>query len=92
MMRRTGKLYSLTLVSSGLTILASLLVIRWNEHSSAFHMWFDIVPQAFGMASVITTTLIVRGALFQMCAFVLRKPVGNDSWRLQGGYGDSDGQ
>ncbi len=60
MMRRTGKLYTLTLVSSGLTILAAVMVVFWNENSSAFHLWFDLVPQAFGMSSVITTTLIVR--------------------------------
>ncbi|KAF8916857.1 vacuolar amino acid permease [Mucidula mucida] len=58
MMRRTGKLYTLTLVSSGLTILAAVMVVFWNENSSAFHLWFDLVPQAFGMSSVITTTLI----------------------------------
>jgi hypothetical protein len=58
-MRRTGKLYTLTLVSSLLTILASVLVVLWNENSSAFHLWGDIIPHGFGMASLITTTLIV---------------------------------
>lgn len=59
-MRRTGKLHSLTLISCGLTVIAAVLVAFWNENSSWVHMWFDIVPQGFGMASVITTTLIVR--------------------------------
>lgn len=57
-MRHTGKLYSLTLVSCGLTVVAATMVAFWNENSSWIHLWFDIVPQGLGMASVITTTLI----------------------------------
>ncbi|KAF9469059.1 vacuolar amino acid permease [Collybia nuda] len=57
-MRRTGKLYTLTLVSSLLTIIASLLVTFWDENSSALHLWLDLIPQGFGMASFITSTLI----------------------------------
>jgi len=57
-MRKTGKLYTLTLVSSGLTILASLLVSLWSESSSPLHLWLDLIPQGFGMASLITSTLI----------------------------------
>ncbi|KAK0468038.1 vacuolar amino acid permease [Desarmillaria tabescens] len=57
-MRRTGKLYTLTLASSALTIVASVLVLFWNDSSSTFHLWLDIVPQGFGMASLITSTLI----------------------------------
>lgn len=59
-MRRTGKLYALTLVSSAMTIFASLLACFWNENSSALHLWVDLIPQGFGMASFITSTLIVR--------------------------------
>jgi hypothetical protein len=58
-MRRTGKLYTLTLASSLLTILASILVVFWNDNSSTLHLWGDIIPQGFGMASLITSTLIV---------------------------------
>ncbi|KAG6833744.1 hypothetical protein H0H87_001176 [Tephrocybe sp. NHM501043] len=57
-MRRTGKLYGLTLASSGLTVLASILIVLWNENSSPFHLYLDLVPQGFGMASFITSTLI----------------------------------
>ncbi|KAH9482854.1 Multidrug resistance protein fnx1 [Psilocybe cubensis] len=57
-MRRTGKLYTLTLVSSFMTIVASTLASCWNENSSAFHLWIDLIPQGFGMASFITSTLI----------------------------------
>lgn len=59
-MRRTGKLYSLTLCSCLLTVVAAALVARWNEHSPAWHLWLDVAPQGFGMAAVITSTLIVR--------------------------------
>ncbi|KAL1946941.1 hypothetical protein VTO73DRAFT_15045 [Trametes versicolor] len=57
-MRRTGKLYSLTLCSCLLTVVAAALVARWNEHSPAWHLWLDVAPQGFGMAAVITSTLI----------------------------------
>ncbi|KIK65443.1 hypothetical protein GYMLUDRAFT_70555 [Collybiopsis luxurians FD-317 M1] len=58
MMRRTGKLYRLTLCSGFMCILASMSVILWNQSTSSIHLWIDIVPQGFGMASLITTTLI----------------------------------
>ncbi|KZP24647.1 vacuolar amino acid permease [Athelia psychrophila] len=58
MMRRTGKLYTLTLVSSLMAVMASILLIFWNADSAPIHLWIDIVPQGFGMASFITTTLI----------------------------------
>ncbi|KAF9484004.1 vacuolar amino acid permease [Pholiota conissans] len=58
LMRRTGKLYTLTLVSCGMSILASILAALWNENSSTFHLWVDLIPQGFGMASFITSTLI----------------------------------
>ncbi|KAN0097740.1 Major facilitator superfamily domain containing protein [Tylopilus felleus] len=57
-MRKTGKLYSLTLASAVLCIIASVLVASWNDNTSTLHLWLDIVPQGFGMASLITTTLI----------------------------------
>jgi len=59
MMRRTGKLYTLTMVSSLLTVLASFLLILWSKNSSPIHLWVDIVPQSFGLASLVTCTLIV---------------------------------
>ncbi|KAG1753863.1 vacuolar amino acid permease [Suillus paluster] len=58
MMRRTGKLYHLTLASAALTILASILAALWNDNTSKYHLWLDIIPQGFGMASLITSTLI----------------------------------
>ncbi|CAA7259524.1 unnamed protein product [Cyclocybe aegerita] len=57
-MRRTGKLYNLTVVSSVMTVLASILASRWSEGTPAFYLWADLIPQGFGMASFITTTLI----------------------------------
>lgn len=62
-MRRTGKLYHLTLVSALLSIIAGILITCWNENSSTLHLWLDLIPQGFGMASLITTTLIVRHTL-----------------------------
>lgn len=63
-MRRTGKLYGLTLGSCGLTIFASILIVLWDEKSSTWHLYLDLVPQGFGMASFITSTLIVSIDLF----------------------------
>lgn len=61
-MRKTGRLYTLTLMSSLLSILASILVTFWNANTSAFHLWVDLIPQGFGMASFITSTLIAMMA------------------------------
>ncbi|TDL29278.1 vacuolar amino acid permease [Rickenella mellea] len=58
MMRRTGKLYGLTIGSVLGATTATILICFWNEKSSWIHLWLDIVPQGFGMASLITTTLI----------------------------------
>ncbi|KAJ3531991.1 hypothetical protein NMY22_g7926 [Coprinellus aureogranulatus] len=58
LMRRTGKLYGLTLTASFLSIFASLLASTWNQSTPDFHFWADLLFQGFGMASLITTTLI----------------------------------
>lgn len=58
-MRRTGKLYTLTLISAVFTIYSSLSIASWTPDTADFHLWVDIIPQGFGMASLITTTLIV---------------------------------
>ncbi|KAH6915245.1 vacuolar amino acid permease [Coprinopsis sp. MPI-PUGE-AT-0042] len=57
-MRRTGKLYGLTLYSALSTILASLLASCWTERTPSFHFWLDLIPSGFGMAGFITATLI----------------------------------
>ncbi|KAI0254310.1 vacuolar amino acid permease [Lactifluus subvellereus] len=57
-MRRTGKLYTLTLLSAAGPLYASTMVAMWSDSSSKLHLWGDVIPQGFGMASVITTTLI----------------------------------
>ncbi|KIJ70285.1 hypothetical protein HYDPIDRAFT_77195 [Hydnomerulius pinastri MD-312] len=56
--RSPWKLYNLTLASAALCIVASVLVAAWSDNTSTFHLWLDIVPQGFGMASLITSTLI----------------------------------
>jgi len=58
MMRRTGKLYSLTLVSASFGIVASVSVSLWNFNTSEFHLWLDLIPHGFGISSMITSTLI----------------------------------
>ena len=62
-MRRTGRLYTLTLVSCAMTVVAASMVAAWDDDTAAWHLWLDIVPQGLGMASVITTTLIVSALL-----------------------------
>jgi len=57
-MRKTGKLYILSLSSALLAVGATVLVALWNKNSSSFNLWFDLIPQGFGMSSLITTTLI----------------------------------
>ncbi|KAJ7904358.1 major facilitator superfamily domain-containing protein [Mycena olivaceomarginata] len=70
MMRRTGKLYTLTLAAAASSICANVLVIFWNENTSQWHLWLDIVPQGFGMASFITTTLIVLLCVLTRSVFI----------------------
>jgi len=57
-MRRTGKLYTLTLVSVALSIISSIYIALWDFDTSQFHLWFDVVPSGFGIASFITSMLI----------------------------------
>lgn len=70
-MRRTGKLYALTLISSFMAILASVLASCWNENTSALHLWVDLIPQGLGVASFITTTLIVCFSLLLTSSYML---------------------
>lgn len=63
-MRRTGKLYGLTLASAAAATTATISICFWNNRSHTLHLWLDIVPQGFGMASLITSTLIVRFSIF----------------------------
>lgn len=58
-MRKTGKLHFLTICSVAAATTATISVCFWNEKTSSWHLWLDIIPQGFGMASLITTTLIV---------------------------------
>ncbi|TEB35507.1 vacuolar amino acid permease [Coprinellus micaceus] len=58
LMRRTGKLYGLTLTASFMSIFASLLASTWSQSTPDFRFWADLLFQGFGMASLITSTLI----------------------------------
>ena len=89
MMRRTGKLYSLTLTSVSLGIISSVLVSLWNFNTSEFHLWLDLIPNGFGIASIITTTLIVSirtSRWFLLESIFLIQITGHDRERGQGGY------
>jgi len=57
-MRRTGKLYGLTVACAIGAMAASLLASCWTERTPSWHLWFDLVPSGFGMAGFITSTLI----------------------------------
>jgi hypothetical protein len=90
MMRRTGKLYSLTLVSVSLGIVASVSVSLWNFNTSEFHLWLDLIPHGFGIASMITTTLIVSFRTPRVMSRILFRHslaiTGHDCKRSQGGH------
>ena len=70
-MRKTGKLYFLTIGTVAAATTATISICFWNEHTSAWHLWLDIVPQGFGMASLITTTLIVSFILKSLSVMFL---------------------
>jgi hypothetical protein len=58
-MLKTGKLYTLTLVSAFLLVISSGSVFLWNFNTSKFHLWFDVVPSGLGMSSLTTTLIVV---------------------------------
>ncbi|KAF8761343.1 vacuolar amino acid permease [Rhizoctonia solani] len=58
MMRRTGKLYWLTIASAAGALLSAALISSWNESTHHLHLWLDIAFGGFGMSSLITSTLI----------------------------------
>jgi len=61
-MRATGKYWWLLVISNGLTVVASLLIMLWKSETGNFELWFDIVPSGFGYSSVLTGTLIAMVA------------------------------
>jgi hypothetical protein len=58
-MRRTGHFYYLTLTSALLVTGSTLFIVFWNDNTAAWHLWLDIVPQGFGIASLVTSLLTV---------------------------------
>jgi len=58
-MRKTGKFYTLTLISAVFSIVSNVLLVLWSNKTSSFNLWLDPILHGLGMASVITTTLIV---------------------------------
>lgn len=58
MMRRTGKLYWLTLTSAAGVVLSCILAASWNQSTASYHLWLDIIFSGFGGSALITSTLI----------------------------------
>jgi len=56
--RKTGRYWWLITTSAALAAFSSLLVAMWCDGTGSIELWFDIVPSGFGIASVITATLI----------------------------------
>ena len=65
-MRRTGKLHTLAVISALLGVISSVYVALWNFGTSKFHLWLDLVPCGFGIASLFTALLIVNLHAYQM--------------------------
>ncbi|KAF8313421.1 MFS general substrate transporter [Clavulina sp. PMI_390] len=57
-MRATGKYWWLTVSTAALGFVSSLLMIYWNDNTSSFELWFDLVPTGLAMAAMVTSTLI----------------------------------
>jgi len=58
LIRRTGKFFKITLVSAMFAVLASILVALWNDKTSAFDLWLDIMPQGFSTGIFMNSTVI----------------------------------
>ncbi|KAG8935126.1 hypothetical protein FRC02_008477, partial [Tulasnella sp. 418] len=56
--RKTGKVHKLSLLSAGFMVTSSLLVTLWNSRTMPLRFWIDIVPNGFGVASLLTSTLV----------------------------------
>ncbi|KAF8308602.1 vacuolar amino acid permease [Clavulina sp. PMI_390] len=57
-MKTTGKYWLLIAASSSSLLLSCLLFAGWNDDTTAFELWFDIVPFGFGISSFFTSSLI----------------------------------
>ncbi|KAF8306899.1 vacuolar amino acid permease [Clavulina sp. PMI_390] len=58
LIRVTGKHWFLSIACAGAVVCANLLMASWNENTSAFDLWFDIVPSGGGTSSLYGTTII----------------------------------
>lgn len=56
--RRTGKYWWCSIVSSGFIVLSSGLLMLWKEDSGQVLTWLAQVPAGFGYAGVLTSTLV----------------------------------
>ncbi|KAF8609296.1 vacuolar amino acid permease [Ceratobasidium sp. AG-I] len=58
LMRKTGKLYYLTLGSALGVLVSCILISTWSNSTAEYHLWGDIIFSGFGGSSLITSTLI----------------------------------
>jgi hypothetical protein len=58
-MRRTGKYYRLNIVAALVVVADNILLSFWNDRTSSFEYYFDLVPLGGGYAAFLTTSLIV---------------------------------
>ena len=48
-MRATGKYYKIAVGTALLSLGSALLMVRWDEHTSEWELWLDIIPSGFGL-------------------------------------------
>lgn len=59
-MRQTGRYWTVTVISAFLVVVANVFISNWDlNRTPDIEYWLDIVPSGLGMASLITSTLIV---------------------------------
>jgi hypothetical protein len=59
-MRHTGKYWYVTMGATVLSVASTTRIAFWDNHTSNFELWFDIVPIGLGIGAIVTSTLIVR--------------------------------
>jgi len=57
-MRETGKYRTLLLICAAMPIYANISFSTWNEETSTFRLWFDVVPSGIGTIGTLTITQI----------------------------------
>jgi hypothetical protein len=56
--RATGRYYWLTIFCGAFSILSSVLLSTWDQHTSEFWLWTSFGPMAFSLGAVTTLTIV----------------------------------